>query len=132
MRFLEEELKKVSDARTFNDVQNIFRDIKPEQIRSSLKKLWLEDFYEFCTTQLNPTSVVMLDDLIKFEADIKSIQIVYNSIGNKVQINLFRNLTQLLRLVKQETNFAHLLVTFIQIQKKLFFKQQLMKTLKKL
>lgn len=83
MRFLEEELKKVSDARTFNDVQNIFRDIKPEQIRSSLKKLWLEDFYEFCTTQLNPTSVVMLDDLIKFEADIKSIQIVYNSIGNK-------------------------------------------------
>jgi V-type H+-transporting ATPase subunit d len=29
MRFLEEELKKVSDARTFNDVQNIFRDIKP-------------------------------------------------------------------------------------------------------
>lgn len=41
MRFLEEELKKVSDARTFNDVQNIFRDIKPEQIRASLKKLWL-------------------------------------------------------------------------------------------
>lgn len=32
----------------------------------------------------------MLEDLIKFEADFKTIQVVYNSIGNKVNgvINL--------------------------------------------
>jgi len=39
-----------------NEVQNIFKELKPEYIRTSLKKLWLEDFYEFCQTKLNPTS----------------------------------------------------------------------------
>jgi hypothetical protein len=29
----------------------------------------------------------MLEDLIKFEADFKTIQVVYNSIGNKVYLN---------------------------------------------
>lgn len=123
MRFLEEELKKMSDARSFNDVQNIFRDIKPEQIRSSLKKLWLEDFHEFCITQLNPTSVEMLEDLIKFEADFKTIQVVYNSIGNKVVLHLLRNSTLLQRSARLETSSAPLLGTCIQIQKKLSLRQ---------
>lgn len=59
--------------------------MKPEYIRTSLKRLWLEDFYEFCSNRLNPTSQDMLEDLIKFEADFKTIQVVYNSIGNKVR-----------------------------------------------
>lgn len=84
MRFLEDEMKKAGESRTMNEVQNIFKEIKPEYIRTSLKRLWLEDFYEFCTTRLNPTSTEMLEDLIKFEADFKTVQVVYNSIGNKV------------------------------------------------
>ena len=66
-----------------NEVQNIFKELKPEYIRTSLKKLWLEDFYEFCQTKLNPTSREMMCSLLKFEADFKTIQVVYNSIGNK-------------------------------------------------
>jgi V-type H+-transporting ATPase subunit d len=93
MRFLEDEMKKAGESRTMNEVQNIFKEMKPEYIRTSLKRLWLEDFYEFCTTRLNPTSEEMLDDLIKFEADFKTIQVVYNSIGNKVPLHPRRNST---------------------------------------
>ena len=75
--------KEGGDSRTMNEVQNIFKELKPEYIRTSLKKLWLEDFYEFCETKLNPTSQTMMCDLLKFEADFKTIQVVYNSIGNK-------------------------------------------------
>jgi V-type H+-transporting ATPase subunit d len=84
MKFLEEEMKKEGgDSRTMNEVQNLFKELKPEYIRTSLKKLWLEDFYEFCEKQLNPTSELMMKDLIKFEADFKTIQVIYNSIGNR-------------------------------------------------
>lgn len=49
--------------------------------------MWLEDFYEFCNKNVNPTSSEMMIDLLKFEADFKSIQIVYNSIGGKDSAN---------------------------------------------
>ena len=42
MRFLEEEMtKEGGDSRTMNEVQNLFKELKPEYIRTSLKKLWL-------------------------------------------------------------------------------------------
>ena len=76
MRFLEEEMtKEGGESRTMNEVQNIFKDLTAEYIRTSLKKLWLEDFYEFCQKKLNPTSEAMMRDLIKFEADFKTIQV---------------------------------------------------------
>lgn len=84
MRFLEEEMvREGGESRTMQEVQNIFKELKPEYIRTSLKKLWLEDFYEFCEAKLNPTSWAMMNDLIKFEADFKTVQVIYNSIGNK-------------------------------------------------
>ena len=84
MRFLEEEMtKEGGENRTMNEVQNLFKDLKPEYIRTSLKKLWLEDFYEFCQRYLNPTSATMMEELVKFEADFKTIQVIYNSIGNR-------------------------------------------------
>lgn len=76
-----------------NEVQNIFKELKPEYIRTSLKKLWLEDFYEFSLTKLNPTSRAMMCDLLKFEADFKTIQVVYNSIGNK-ELNTTAKITE--------------------------------------
>lgn len=84
MRFLEEEMtKEGGDSRTMNEVQNLFKELKPEYIRTSLKKLWLEDFHLFCQQFLNSTSDNMMNDLIKFEADFKTIQVIYNSIGNR-------------------------------------------------
>lgn len=47
-----------------------------------MKKLWLEDLYESCLL-LNPTSREILSDLIKFEADCMTIQILYNSLNNE-------------------------------------------------
>jgi V-type H+-transporting ATPase subunit d len=84
MKFLEEEMvREGGESRTMTEVQNIFKEMKPEYIRTSLKKLWLEDFHEFCLRNLNPTSMEMMEDLLKFEADFKTIQVIYNSIGNK-------------------------------------------------
>ena len=55
------------------EIQSTFKQLKPEDIRSSLKKMWLEDFYDFCNKNLNETSQEMMDSLIKFEADFKTI-----------------------------------------------------------
>lgn len=47
--------------------------MKPEFIRTSLKKMWLEDFHDFCHNNINSTSLELMDDLLKFEADFKTI-----------------------------------------------------------
>jgi V-type H+-transporting ATPase subunit d len=31
-----------------NDIQNLFKEMKPEYIRTSLKRMWLEEFHAFC------------------------------------------------------------------------------------
>jgi V-type H+-transporting ATPase subunit d len=83
MRFLEDILTDLNQNATMHEIQAIFKDIKPEYIRTSLKKMWLEDFYKFCDENLNTISKEYMFDIINFEADCKTIQIVYNSIGNK-------------------------------------------------
>lgn len=82
MRFLEDAMEGV-ESRNIQEIQALFKEMKPEFIRTSLKKMWLEDFNEFCQNNLNPTSMDLMEDLLKFEADFKTIQVVYNSIGNK-------------------------------------------------
>lgn len=82
MRFLEEAMEGV-ESRNIQEIQALFKEMKPEFIRTSLKKMWLESFYEFCRDNLNPTSGELMEDLLKNEADFKTIQVVYNSIGNK-------------------------------------------------
>lgn len=82
MRFLEDAMEGIEN-RNIQEIQALFKEMKPEFIRTSLKKMWLEDFHEFCQTKLNPTSKDLMEDLLMFEADFKTIQVVYNSIGNK-------------------------------------------------
>lgn len=72
MRFLEDAMGELNENRTMNDVQQLFKDMKPEDIRTSLKKMWLEDFYDFCTG-LKSTTSDMMRDLLRFEADFKWI-----------------------------------------------------------
>lgn len=62
---------------------NIFKEMKPEFIRTSLKKMWLEDFQHFCEKNLSGESQRMMLELVDFEADMKTLQVIYNSIGNK-------------------------------------------------
>lgn len=83
MRFLEDSMEGLSENRTIQEIQALFKEMKPEFIRTALKKMWLEDFYSFCQEKLNPTSKELMTDLLNFEADFKTIQVIYNSIGNK-------------------------------------------------
>ncbi len=47
--------------------------MRPEFIRTSLKKMWLEDFADFCSENLVGDSKEWMRDLINFEADFKTI-----------------------------------------------------------
>ena len=78
-KFLEEVLAS-SDNKNVATINNYLQALKPEEIKSYLKKIWLEYFYHFCKT-LNPTTSEMMEDLLKYEADCQTIQIVYNSLA---------------------------------------------------
>jgi len=78
-KFLQEVLAS-SDVKNVTTINNFLQDLKPEQIKNYLKKIWLDYFYNFCKT-LNPTTSEIMEDLLKFEADCQAIQIVYNSLA---------------------------------------------------
>ena len=78
-KFLQEVLAS-SDVKNVTTINNFLQDLKPEQIKNYLKKIWLEYFYNFCKT-LNPTTSEIMEDLLKFEADCQAIHIVYNSLA---------------------------------------------------
>lgn len=44
-----------------------------------VRKIWLQEFYKFCRTELNETSTRVMTDLLKFESDWQTIQIIENS-----------------------------------------------------
>jgi len=67
--------------RSLDDVHRQFAEITPEILRISLRKMWLEDLHEI-SKSLNSISNEVLLDLIKFEADCMTIQIIYNSLNN--------------------------------------------------
>lgn len=90
MKFLEDSLQNLSENRTMNEIQNQFKEMKSEFIRTSLKKLWLEDFYDFCKRNLSSLSQEVMLDLLNFEADFKSIQVVYNSLVSKESTSLIK------------------------------------------
>ena len=77
--FLEEIIIN-SDVKSISTINNYLQELKPEKIKNYLKKIWLEHFYLYCKT-LNSTTVEVMEDLLKFEADCQAIQIVYNSLA---------------------------------------------------
>ena len=61
-------------------VTNLLKDYKAEKIKNMLKKIWLADFHRYCMDNLpGDTSKAVMDDLLKFESDCMTIQIIYNS-----------------------------------------------------
>jgi len=59
------------------------KDFKAEKIKNLLKKIWLMEFHKFCMEYLPDVSKAVLDDLLKFESDCMTIQIIYNSLDIK-------------------------------------------------
>ena len=70
MRFLEESMEGMGENKTMNDVQALFRDMKPEFIRTCLKRMWIEDMDEFIMKNFEGDSQATLKNLINFEADM--------------------------------------------------------------
>jgi len=68
--------------RSIEEVHRQLAEVTPEMLRISLKKMWLEDLYSI-SLRLNPLSQDVLNDLLKFEADCMTIQIIYNSLTNE-------------------------------------------------
>lgn len=68
-----------SELKNFNEVEKFFKEEKPEKVRSSLKKIWLEEFVDFCEN-LNDISARNMNEILMREADFKTLQITYNSL----------------------------------------------------
>lgn len=81
-KFLEDILVGAAN-KDISAIDSIMKDYTQEKIKNLLKKIWLNEMYKFCTTQLNDTSRELMEDLLKFESDCMTIQIIYNSLGNK-------------------------------------------------
>jgi V-type H+-transporting ATPase subunit d len=45
-----------------------------------VRKIWLNEFFDFCEVNLEETSAHVMSDLVKFEADCQTIQIIANSL----------------------------------------------------
>jgi len=73
IRFLEESFEGIGENRTMNDIQALFREMKPEFIRTSLKRMWLEDMHAFVREKFGGESQEVMLDLINFEADFKTL-----------------------------------------------------------
>lgn len=56
-------------------------DYSLQQVQLRVRKIWLTELFEFCQTQLGETSAVVMEDLLKFESDLMTIQIISNSLS---------------------------------------------------
>jgi len=63
------------------------KDYRPEKIKILLKKIWLSELYDYTHTHLNEGSIPILSDLLKFESDCQSLQVILNTLGSKKVTN---------------------------------------------
>lgn len=62
-------------------IADAMKDYNLQQIQLRVKKIWLHEFYDWCEVNLNETSAEVMMDLLKFEADMMTIQIIANSLS---------------------------------------------------
>ena len=65
-----------------NEIKSLFKSLRHDEMRSTISKMWLEDFYHF-VCDLNPITTSMMKHILKIEADMRTIQVIYNSMGNE-------------------------------------------------
>jgi V-type H+-transporting ATPase subunit d len=64
-------------------IDSSMKDYTQEKIKNLLKKIWLTEMYKFCINELDGPSREMMEELLHFESDCMTMQIIYNSLGNK-------------------------------------------------
>lgn len=50
-------------------IADAMKDYSLQQIQLRVRKIWLNEFYDFCQVHLEETSSFVMGDLLKFEAD---------------------------------------------------------------
>lgn len=82
-KFLDQQISK-SDGVQHKDarfISDLMKEFKAEKIKNMLKKIWLAEFHKYCMQNLpGDTSRIVMDDLLKFESDCMTLQIIYNSL----------------------------------------------------
>jgi V-type H+-transporting ATPase subunit d len=71
LKFLE---INTSDLTDISQIKNFFKETNNENMRACLKRLWMEDFYEYVQS-LNSISRDNMTNLLNMEADFKTIQV---------------------------------------------------------
>jgi len=71
---------KVKDVAS---IDSSMKDYTQEMVKNLLKKIWLTEMYKFCINELDGPSREIMEDLLHFESDCMTMQIIYNSLGNK-------------------------------------------------
>lgn len=54
-------------------ISDLMKDFKAEKIKNLLKKIWLQEFHNYCMDNLSDVSKEVMDDLLKFESDCMTL-----------------------------------------------------------
>lgn len=79
-------LESAKDSQTnLTAITGFFKERNAEDLRSGLKKFWIEDFIEFCET-LNGISAENMLHILKSEADFMTINVLYNTLQDEKKV----------------------------------------------
>ncbi len=82
-KFLDQQISKADgvQVKDASYIYDIMKELKAEKIKNILKKIWLAEFHKYCMENLpGDTTRAVMDDLLKFESDCMTLQIIYNSL----------------------------------------------------
>lgn len=78
-----ESVSAKSASKDINTIDSLMKDYTQERIKNLLKKIWFGEMYKFCINKMDGPSREMMEELLFFESDCMTIQIIYNSLDSK-------------------------------------------------
>jgi len=86
-KFLEQEMQSVgqdeNQEQNLHTIVEVMQDYSLDQIQLRVRKIWLQEFHKWCMVSLNETSACVMDDLLKFECDMRTLNVINNSFSIK-------------------------------------------------
>jgi len=86
-KFLEQEMQSVgqdeNQEQNLHTIVEVMQDYSLDQIQLRVRKIWLQEFHKWCMVNLNETSACVMDDLLKFECDMRTLNVINNSFSIK-------------------------------------------------
>eukprot|EP00919_Chromeraceae_sp_WS-2016_P022593 GHVR01053629.1.p1 GENE.GHVR01053629.1~~GHVR01053629.1.p1 ORF type:complete len:233 (-),score=35.93 GHVR01053629.1:223-921(-) len=72
-----------TESKSIGEVETIFSETDISLMKYSLKKAWLEDFYEFCQ-EIGGTTQEVMSHVLKTEADFRVLLVTLNSLNTQL------------------------------------------------